>query len=162
MSLTTRRDQPDEFRRQAHAHGPAEHQYSRVETGTHETPGTWARVVGEILFRWQVAERMGWDVSQVEAAQKDHALLACRTRDGVHVFPAFQFRDHQGGELVSGFADVMRVFQGTDVDHWAIASWFVTPLRLLENRSPIEVLTTGAGLDDVLGVARDQARAWDQ
>lgn len=156
--------QPEAFSRraagaEAYHRTPARRLPQRSATTTQ-----WNDVVGPVLLTRQVAERMGWSPEQVDEAQKDRALLGCRTRDGVWVYPAFQFQDVASGELVHGVVDVMRVMSSAEVDSWAIASWFVTPLRTLGEQRPIDVLRADGseGAETVRRAAMEQARAWQQ
>ena len=156
--------QPEAFSRRVGGAGEYRRTTTRAIASGPAGTAQWNDVIGPVLLTRQVAERMGWGEAQVDEAQKDHVLLGCRTRDGVWVYPAFQFKDPNSGELVHGFADAMRVISAAEVDPWAIASWFMTPLRSLGERRPIDILRTGdgTGADAVRRAAMEQSRAWQQ
>lgn len=82
-------------------------------------------------------------------------LLTVKTSDGVLLYPAFQFDDHN--EILAGLPEVLQCFQDSDVDDWTLAGWLVSPSRTLDGLSVVEWLGTGRNLDPVLCLARDAA-----
>lgn len=75
---------------------------------------------------------------------------------GRRLAPAFQFNEHR--EPLQALLE-LNVELGSDADPWAAAAWWVTPLRQLQDRSPIEALSTD-GPEVVRAVIQDPAYSY--
>jgi hypothetical protein len=98
----------------------------------------WERHLGPLYSTNQVRELMGIGSRQaISERVKRRRLLAVPGSDGRPLFPAFQFA---GRRLLPGLAAILDVFQGAVESQYTLASWFVTPEPLLEERTPAEWL----------------------
>lgn len=95
--------------------------------------------------------------ADVERLREQGKLLACRSRGGWWLYPAFQFRDN---EVVKGLPETLEAI-GPNVDGWQVALWMTRPSDDLGGRRPIEALWDG-DIEDVLALARTEGPTLDK
>ncbi len=86
-------------------------------------------------------------------------LLAAQTVEGTWVYPTFQF---DGRHLIDGLKAVLREFDLSEADRWAIAAWWVSPDAALNGQSPLEWIRKGKDQNRVRSLARNADRRWKQ
>jgi hypothetical protein len=102
----------------------------------------WHKHLGPLYTSKEVRELMGRGTRQsVSELVKRRRLLALPQDDGRLAFPAFQFR--RGGQRLPGLEAILDVFDGAVQTPYTIASWFVTPEPLLNDKTPAEWLRRG-------------------
>ena len=95
----------------------------------------WHKHLGPLYTTAQVRELMGRGTRQsVSELAKRRRLLALAQEDGRLAFPAFQFR--RGGERLPALEKILKAFDGAVETPYTIASWFVTPERALDGKTP--------------------------
>lgn len=107
--------------------------------------GPWGPAIGPVYRTDQVRVLLGGVSRQaLHDRVKRSTLLALKTRDGVTVYPAWQFTD---GQVLPGLAEVLKVFaadeHGEIVDGWTLASWLRTGLNELDGGSVADRLLAG-------------------
>lgn len=107
--------------------------------------GPWGPAIGPVYRTDQVRALLGGVSRQaLNDRVKRSTLLAIKTRDGVTVYPAWQFTD---GQVLPGLAEVLKVFtadeHGEIVDSWTLASWLRTGLDELDGGSVADRLLAG-------------------
>lgn len=117
----------------------------------------WRTVVGPVYTATQVKRLLDIDDEQIQRRLTARALLACRSSEGLDVFPEFQF---DAGALLRGLGDVLALFDPQVVDGWTLSSWLTRPLQDLGERSIVDHLCGGGDLEPVLALAAEQARNW--
>lgn len=123
--------------------------------------GPWGPAIGPVYRTDQVRVLLG-NVSRQALADraKRHTLFALQTRDGVTVYPAWQFVE---GQVLPGLADVLKPFaadeHGEVVDGWTLASWLRTGVDQLDGGSVIERLRDG-DIHTAARVAAHTAARW--
>ncbi len=111
----------------------------------------WERHLGPLYSTKQVRELMGIGSRQaISERVKRRRLLAVPGSDGKPLFPAFQF---VGSRLLPGLGAILDVFRGAAESQYTLASWFVTPEPLLEERTPAEWLRKRGATDRALQAA---------
>lgn len=119
--------------------------------------GPWGPAIGPVYRTDQVRMLFG-NVSRqaLNDRVKRSTLLALTTRDGINVYPAWQFTD---GHVLPGLAEVLKVFaddeHGEIVDSWTLASWLRTGLDEFDGGSVVDRLLAG----DVAAARQATARA---
>ena len=93
---------------------------------------------GELLDVAEVAARLHMSREDVLQRQSRGRLLALSLADGTLGFPSWQFAE---GGLLPGLDTVLRNI-GVD-DPWMQAAYFLSGERLLNGRTPLEVLQRG-------------------
>jgi hypothetical protein len=134
-----------------------------ADADTQSELGRRAALVAAAELQWR--ERLGgflaWsDVAKVLGTVKTRQgifdlakrrrLLGLNTKAGHVVYPAFQLA---GGRLLPHLPEVLAAFSDADANPWTIASWLVTPQRLLEDATPAEWLTRDGDPKQVLDAA---------
>lgn len=107
--------------------------------------GPWGPAIGPVFRTDQVRVLLGGVSRQaLNDRVKRSTLFALKTRDGVTVYPAWQFTD---GQVLPGVAEVLKVFaadeHGEIVDGWTLASWLRTGLDELDGGSVADRLLAG-------------------
>lgn len=107
--------------------------------------GPWGPAIGPVYRTDQVRVLLGGVSRQaLNDRVKRSTLFALKTRDGVTVYPAWQFTD---GQVLPGLAEVLKVFaadeHGEIVDGWTLASWLRTGLDELDGGSVADRLLAG-------------------
>lgn len=107
--------------------------------------GPWGPAIGPVFRTDQVRVLLGGVSRQaLNDRVKRSTLFALKTRDGVTVYPAWQFTD---GQVLPGLAEVLKVFaadeHGEIVDGWTLASWLRTGLDELDGGSVADRLLAG-------------------
>jgi len=119
-------------------------------------PSLWDRQLGPVVTTNSACQLLGGISRQALAERRQRrTLLALRTADGEWVYPRSQF--HEGGEIISGLADVIQAFDPDTVDEWTVAGWLTAKQADLGNRSVISWLRGNRPVRKVLGLARQQA-----
>ncbi|BBZ56696.1 helix-turn-helix domain-containing protein [Mycolicibacterium phocaicum] len=114
-------------------------------------------VIGPVHDISGVARRLNLSEKAIEQYVARNELLACRTSEGMQVFPAFQF--HDDGQLIPGLGTVLQIMvEGTE-DRWQVALWLSTPSEDLRGRRPYEALKAGR-VKAVEKLARQTAARW--
>ncbi len=124
-------------------------------------PSRWEDLLGPFYTVSTVSKLLG-DVSRQAVANRRarRTLLGLRTADGVVVYPAFQFDEHNG--TLPRLPDILQCFRNTGVDDWTLAGWLVAPSRSLEGHSVVDWLRQGREIEPALGTALDAARRFSQ
>lgn len=118
--------------------------------------GFWSTRLGPLLNREQVQGLLGVGSRQaVSQLVKRGRLLALPTRDDRFAFPAFQFSPN--GRPYESIAAILSAFEPAQLSSYTIASWFVTPKRLLRGATPAQWLRRGGDPDRALEAARRTA-----
>lgn len=107
--------------------------------------GPWGPAIGPVYRTDQIRVLLGGVSRQALSDRvKRSTLLALKTRDGVNVYPSWQFAE---GRVRPGLADVLKVFaadeHGEIVDGWTLASWLRTGLAELDGDSVADRLLAG-------------------
>src|SRR5918911_401844 len=117
----------------------------------------WHKHPGPLYTTAQVRELMGRGTRQsVSELAKRRRLLALPQEDGRLAFPAFQFR--RGGERLPALDKILKIFDGAVETPYTVASWFVTPERRLNGKTPAAWLRAGRSTQPVLEAAARYAR----
>lgn len=106
----------------------------------------WSDLLGPVYDTAGVMAILG----VTRQAVSKRRLLALTTGSGRVVYPSFQFT---GSGLVDGVVAVLGLLPASLISPWTLAAWFVTPVRELEDSTPIEVLADGDA-EPVLRLAR--------
>lgn len=125
--------------------------------------GPWGPAIGPVYRTDQVRALLGGVSRQaLNDRVKRNTLLALKTRDGVTVYPAWQFAD---GQVLPGLAEVLKVFvadeHGEIVDSWTLASWLRTGLDELDGGSVADRLLSGDA-DAARQAAAHAAARWSR
>jgi hypothetical protein len=122
-------------------------------------PSPW-RDLGPFYSTTGLARVLGGVSRQaIEERRRRRTILALRTADGVWVYPAFQLDERN--RVVRGLPQVLDRFQPrTADDEWMVAAFVAAPQPGLDDRSIVEHLRAGGGLDPVLALADERARRW--
>jgi len=116
----------------------------------------WRRHLGARLDTRQAQELLGVGTRQaVSDMVKRGRLLALRTADGRLAYPAFQFGP--AGRPYPVLPFVLGTLREAGADPHTVASWFVTPKALLDDKSPAEWLKRGGDDAPVREAARRAA-----
>lgn len=125
-----------------------------------DRPKNWGVIIGFVLEKAAASRIVGYSEEELIAGNRERGLISCTTKDGVIVFPGFQFEKKEGSEkptVVEGFSDVISVFIGSEISDWTLAGWMVMPQEELEGESVIEYLKTGKGTEKPLALAHNLA-----
>lgn len=113
----------------------------------------WRNHLGPLLDAKQVQELMGVRTRQaVSDLRTRHRILGLTRQDGRVIYPAFQFGP--GGRPFAELPEILRILSEQSADPWTVASWFVTPQALLEDRTPAEWLRRRNEPERLLRAAR--------
>jgi hypothetical protein len=94
----------------------------------------WERHIGPLYSTRQVRELMGIGSRQaISERVKRRRLLSVPGADGNPRFPAFQFA---GRRPLPGLGQILDAFRDAAESPYTVASWFVTPDPLLDDRPP--------------------------
>ncbi len=116
----------------------------------------WRRHLGRLLATEEVRQLLGVGTRQaVSDFVRRRRLLAIRGTDGRLLFPAFQFS--AAGRPLGALEAILSAFARADVDELTIASWFMSPQDLLEDRTPADWLHSGGADALVIEAARRTA-----
>lgn len=84
-------------------------------------------------------------------------ILRVVTRDGVHLYPAFQF---SGDKVEPTIAQIVNTLATGGMDEWSIVYWLTSPIPELEDHTAVEVVYAGGDLDHLLRLATSDAAHW--
>lgn len=116
----------------------------------------WSKHLGPMFSREQVQELLGVRSRQaVSQLAKRRRLLALHTPEDRLTFPAFQFSP--SGRPYEAMPALLAAFENADVSPHTIASWFMTPQRLLGRVTPATWLRRGRDPERVVEAARRSA-----
>lgn len=121
-----------------------------------EAPSSWAKIVGPCYTVTSMARVLGWTEAEVIEEGDDLRLLMLTTDDGVDLFPSFQL---QGGKIVDGLQDVLRVLATGTAGKWTWAQWLNVALPDSDPPRHITLLYEGR-LEEALRNARHDAWSW--
>jgi hypothetical protein len=124
-------------------------------------PSRWDDLLGPFYDTRGVTRLLGGVSRQAVADRRGRrTLLGLKTADGVLVYPAFQFDDHN--EVLPGLAAVLQSFDPEAVDDWTVAGWLVAKQRALDAATVVEWLRGGGDPDRAAALAGDAARRFAQ
>lgn len=123
---------------------------------TDDGPNSWADIVGPCYTVTSIARTLGCTEAEVIEAGNDLRLLMLTTDDGVELFPSFQL---QGGKIVDGLQDVVRVLETGTAGRWTWAQWLYAALPD-ENPPRNITLLYERRLEEALRAARHDAWSW--
>lgn len=116
----------------------------------------WEKHLGPMFDRERVQTLLNVRSRQaVSALTKRGKLLALPAPDGRLRFPAFQFSSQ--GRPYEAIPTILKAFAPTKLDPYTIASWFVTPKKLLQGTSPAAWLKRGRDPERAIEAARRTA-----
>lgn len=116
----------------------------------------WGKRLGPVFRREQVQELLGVGSRQaVSQLAKRRRLLALPASDDRPTFPAFQFSS--SGRPYDVMPEILAPFEDADASPYTIASWFMTPQRLLGSAKPATWLRRGRDPERVVEAARRSA-----
>jgi hypothetical protein len=112
----------------------------------------WGEHIGPLVGWRDVANVLGSVGTRqgVNDLARRGRLLALPAKDGQLLYPLFQFHD---GKPLPQMPRILEAFARTSISPWTLASWLVTPQRLLEGTSPLEWLRRGRSGETVLDAA---------
>ncbi|HZO28404.1 MAG TPA: hypothetical protein VFH48_20700 [Chloroflexota bacterium] len=117
----------------------------------------WDRHLGTMLDSRQVQELLRVQTRQaVNDLMKRGRLLGLPVKARRWAFPSFQFSG--SGRPYAVLPDVLAAFDGVVATPYTIASWFVSPHRLLDDQTPVEWLSAG-GDAELVRQAADRSAA---
>lgn len=128
-----------------------------------EFDGPWGPAIGPVYRTEQVRALLGGVSRQALSDRvKRSTLLALKTRDGVTVYPAWQFSE---GQVLSGLPEVLKLFaadeHGEIVDAWTLASWLRVSLDEFGGDSVSGRLRAGEQ-EAAVATARSAAARWSR
>ena len=132
---------------------------ARRITAVVPVPSPVNELIGPFYRTDQMVRLLDISRQAVHDRTRKGGLLAAQTLEGTWVYPTFQF---DGRHLVNGLKAVLREFDLTETDRWAIAAWWVSPDTALTGQSPLEWIRAGRDLDRVRSLARAADRRWKQ
>jgi hypothetical protein len=119
-------------------------------------PSPWGEL-GPFYRSAKVAQLLGGISRQAVADRRGRGtLLGMLTADRAWVYPAFQFDERN--HVLKGLSELLKILRTSDVDDWTLASWLDSPMRSLDDRSPIEWLRLGNDRDVLRALAAEAAR----
>jgi hypothetical protein len=122
----------------------------------------WHKRLGRLLERQEVEQILGIKTSNRQAVHdyvRRGRLLALRSEHGQRLqYPAFQF-DVERGRIFPEVRLVLHAFAGAVETPLTIASWFVEPQALLDERSPSEWMHERRDPDRLVAAAEASASA---
>jgi hypothetical protein len=111
----------------------------------------WERHLGPLYSTRQVRELMGIGSRQaISERAKRRRLLSVPGADGKPLFPAFQFA---GRRPLPGLGAILDAFRDAVESPYMVASWFVTPEPLLDDKPPATWLRESGAPDRALQAA---------
>ncbi len=115
--------------------------------------------IGPFYRSDQVVRLLGITRQAVHDRTRKGSLIAAKTADSTWVFPTFQF---EGRHLVKGLTTVLKEFDLSKSDRWAVAAWWVSPDAALSGLSPLQWLREDRDPDRVRSLARNADQRWRQ
>jgi hypothetical protein len=116
----------------------------------------WIRVLGPLLDVEEARRVLHLkNAREVGALQTKGQLLALSSFDGQTLYPAFQLSP--SGKPYPEVARVLEIFSGAVETPYTIASWFVSPQDLLNDKTPAAWLQEGGDPTLLLEAARRTA-----
>jgi hypothetical protein len=111
----------------------------------------WERHLGPLYSTRQVRELMGIGSRQaISERARRRRLLSVPGSDGKPLFPAFQFA---GRRPLPGLGAILDAFRDAAESPYTVASWFVTPEPLLDDKPPATWLRKSGAPDRALQAA---------
>jgi hypothetical protein len=116
----------------------------------------WIRVLGPLLDVEEARRVLHLEnAREVGALQTKGQLLTLSSFEGQTLYPAFQFSP--AGNPYPEIARVLEIFSGAVETPYTIASWFVSPQDLLNDKTPAAWLQEGGDPTLLLEAARRTA-----
>jgi hypothetical protein len=122
-------------------------------------PSEAAEAVGPVFTAAGLAEWKGVSKEALRKAQKAGRLLGFKSRDGVLLYPQFQFNEY--GDYLPALKDVLAVIDPHRVDDGSSAVWLNRPYPSLDGRTAAQALHDGDA-DKVLHLARQIGWVWQE
>jgi hypothetical protein len=118
---------------------------------------SWKEHLGPLLGWEVVAEIIGVGTRQgVNDLARRQRILGLPAKDRRLLYPAFQFK---GERPLPGLADVLPILL-EHASEWTVASWLQSPQPELDDRSPVEALSSGDMEDlELVKLAADRTSA---
>jgi hypothetical protein len=140
--------------------GPADQLAERM-LATVPAPSRWDDLLGPFHDTRGVTRLLGGVSRQAVADRRERrTLLGLKTADGVLVYPAFQFDEHN--EVLPALSAVLQCFDSEAVDDWTLAGWLVAKQQALDGETVVEWLRGGHDPERAVALARDAARRFAQ
>jgi hypothetical protein len=116
----------------------------------------WIQVLGPLLDVEEVRRVLHLkNAREVSVLQTKGQLLTLSSFEGQTLYPAFQFSS--AGKPYPEIAQVLEIFSGAVETPYTIASWFVSPQDLLEDKTPAVWLQQGGDPTPLFEAARRAA-----
>lgn len=133
--------------------GDPERYARRAVQATAPLASPWDDLIGPFVSSEGVQARLGITRQAVASKAARRRILRVITRDGVHLYPLFQFMDDG---VLPGLPEVLALFPEAALDGWTLAGWLRTPDPDL-GEAPYDALVRGE-IERVMAVARTAAR----
>ncbi|WIE81334.1 hypothetical protein [Curtobacterium sp. MCSS17_016] len=118
-----------------------------------------AAAVGPVFTAAGLAEWKDVSKEALRKAQKAGRLLGFKSRDGVLLYPQFQFNEY--GDYLPHLKDVLAVIDPHRVDDGSSAVWLNRPYPSLDGRTAAQALHDG-DTDKVLHLAQQIGWVWQE
>lgn len=118
-----------------------------------------ATAVGPVFTAAGLAEWKGVSKEALRKAQKAGRLLGFKSRDGVLLYPQFQFNEY--GDYLPHLKDVLAIIDPHRVDDGSSSVWLNRPYPSLDGRTAAQALHDG-DTDKVLHLARQIGWVWQE
>lgn len=118
-----------------------------------------ATAVGPVFTAAGLAEWKGVSKEALRKAQKAGRLLGFKSRDGVLLYPQFQFNEY--GDYLPHLKDVLAIIDPHRVDDGSSSVWLNRPYPSLDGRTAAHALHDG-DTDKVLHLARQIGWVWQE
>ncbi|MGW8431715.1 hypothetical protein ACWGJ9_11530 [Curtobacterium citreum] len=118
-----------------------------------------ATAVGPVFTAAGLAEWKGVSKEALRKAQKAGRLLGFKSRDGVLLYPQFQFNEY--GDYLPHLKDVLALIDPHRVDDGSSSVWLNRPYPSLDGRTAAQALHDG-DTDKVLHLARQIGWVWQE
>jgi hypothetical protein len=116
----------------------------------------WIRVLGPLLGSEETCRVLHFEnPRELVALQREGRLLTLDSFDGEKLHPAFQF--NPAGKPYPEVARVIEIFSGAVESPYTIASWFVSPQDLLDDKTPAAWMQQGGDPSLLFEAARRAA-----
>lgn len=122
-------------------------------------PSDAAQAVGPVFTAAGLAEWKDVSKEALRKAQKAGRLLGFKSRDGVLLYPQFQFNEY--GDYLPHLKDVLAIIDPHRVDDGSSAVWLNRPYPSLDGRTAAQALHDG-DTDKVLHLARQIGWVWQE
>lgn len=122
-------------------------------------PSAAAAAVGPVFTAAGLAEWKGVSKEALRKAQKAGRVLGFKSRDGVLLYPQFQFNEY--GDYLPALKDVLAIIDPQRLDDGSSAVWLNRTYPSLDGRTAAQALHDG-DTDKVLHLAREIGWVWQE